>query len=290
MKAAMALFREQRLGEPLALWKATFRTRRNMTRQVFNELDLRNPRRVHSRQVVALYEKQLDEVLRYLTAPPVSHDDLKVLSDSTLSVKSLRANPYQARSVLRTLLQTLDPFRFPWVEARRRPSPAEWKAAIMATAALMTAQRVATTRRNTSKDDQESAVKEYLRTVLELSEEAPRDIHTLRDAPATGSFCGESKVAGRKADIVVSLFDGRLLLIECKVSNSALNSVKRLNNDAGSKAAKWVEQLGASQVVPAAMLSGVFKVRNLMQAQDQHLALFWAHRLEDLGTFINAAR
>lgn len=290
MQTAVALFRNERLGEPLALWKATFRTCRKMARQVFNELSLRKPGRVYSSQVVALYERQLGEVLRYLAAPPISHDDLKVLSDSTLSVRSLRASPYQARSVLRTLIQTIDPFRFPWVEAGRRPSPAEWKAAIMATAALMTAQRVATTRRNTSKDDQEGAVKDYLREVVGLSEEAPRDILTLRDAPATGSFCGESKVAGRKADVVVSLFDGRLLLIECKVSNSALNSVKRLNNDAGSKAAKWVEQLGSAQVVPAAMLSGVFKVRNLMQAQDQHLSLYWAHRLEDLGAFVSATR
>lgn len=57
--------------------------------------------------------------------------------------------------------------------------------------------------------------------------------------------------------------------------DSALNSVKRLNNDAAVKAEYWLEQFGASQVVPAAMLSGVFKVKNLEQVhippQTNHL-------------------
>jgi hypothetical protein len=106
------------------------------------------------------------------------------------------------------------------------------------------------------------------------------------DAPAPGSFCREAQVAGRKADIVVVLYDKRLLLIECKVSNSALNSVKRVNNDAGAKASIWIKSLGEVQVVPAVMLSGVFKPHNLEQAQNQKLSLFWAHRMEDLGEFI----
>jgi hypothetical protein len=81
-----------------------------------------------------------------------------------------------------------------------------------------------------------------------------------------------------------------LLLIECKVSNSALNSVKRVNNDAGAKAAAWIQRLGDAQVVPAALLSGVFKARNLEQAQALRLTLFWAHRLEDLRDFIEASK
>lgn len=289
-KAAIAAFRWARLGEPLALWKAKFRESRREVRAVFRELNLRNPQQVHSRQVAQLYRMQLGDALRYMAAPPISTDDLKVLADSTLSAAALR-NPPQARSVLRTIQQTLDPFRFQWVIANRRPSPGEWKAAIVASASLMTYQRVATIRRNTGKDDQERAVKAYLRDVLNLTEEAPRRIDTMRDSPAPGAFCGESEVGGRKADIVVPLRDGRLLLIECKVSNSALNSVKRLNNDAGAKAGHWIKEFGMSQVVPAAMLTGVFKVRHLTHAQDhQSLALFWAHRLDDLGAFISAAK
>ena len=92
-------------------------------------------------------------------------------------------------------------------------------------------------------------------------------------------FCAECQLGERKADIVIRLHDTRLLAIECKVSNSALNSVKRLNNDAAVKADYWIKQFGISQIVPAAVLSGVFKVINLDQAQQRGLSLFGSHDL-----------
>ena len=78
--------------------------------------------------------------------------------------------------------------------------------------------------------------------------------------------------------------------VECKVSNSSVNSVKRINNDAAIKATTWRTELGKNQVVPVAMLSGVFKVANLLQAQEMGLTLFWAHKLGDMEEFINAAK
>ena len=95
-------------------------------------------------------------------------------------------------------------------------------------------------------------------------------------------------MGSRKADIPVRLFDGRLMPVECKVSNSSTNSVKRINNDAQAKASAWHRELGTNQVVPAAVISGVFKVHNLVQAQDAGLTLFWAHKLEDMKSFIEA--
>ena len=103
----------------------------------------------------------------------------------------------------------------------------------------------------------------------------------LRVSSAANAPLGE-----RKADVVVRLHDTRLLAIECKVSNSATNSIKRLNNDAAVKAEYWLKQFGQAQVVPAAVLSGVFKVLNLEQSQQRGLALFWAHDLPRLGEFI----
>jgi hypothetical protein len=78
--------------------------------------------------------------------------------------------------------------------------------------------------------------------------------------------------------------------IECKVSNSSTNSVKRLNNDAAVKAGIWLDELGSRQIVPVAVLSGVFKVHNLEQAQERNLTLFWAHKLDDMRSFIQATR
>ena len=287
---ALSEFRRERLGEPLVLWKRMFHSSRKLVRTVFDELNFREPIRPHSRRMADLYAKGLGEPLRYLAAPPISHDDLSAITDSTLAVGALRRDPWAARSILRTILQTLDPIRFPWIHKGVSPSASEWRGAINATAALMAVQRVATSRRHKGKNDQERAVKDYLANVVGLTEVAPRTMETTYAAPAPGEFCGESEVAGRKADIVVRLFDARLLLIECKVSNSSLNSVKRVNNDAGAKAAAWIQRLGDAQVIPAAMLSGVFKARNLEQAQALRLTLFWAHRLDDLGSFVLATK
>jgi len=78
--------------------------------------------------------------------------------------------------------------------------------------------------------------------------------------------------------------------LECKVSNSSTNSVKRLNNDAAVKAGIWLSDFGTAQTVPAAMLAGVFKRHNLEQAQNRGLALFWSHDLDQLIDFIEGTR
>lgn len=286
---SIAAFRQKRIGEPAELWRQTYFERRSMVRRAFKELDLRHAKIPHSKLLSKLYAAGLGDVLRYMAAPPVSEDDLKVIADIRLSRLAL-SRPPQARSLLRTLLASLDHIRFPWLALGVTPSQAEWKMAIGSTTALMTSQAVATHRRNTGKKEQEEAVRTYLRDVLNLTEVAPRKINTVHDAPKQGEFCAESEVMGEKADIVVSLFDNRLLLIECKVSNSALNSVKRVVHEASGKAAHWLAQLGKGQVIPAAVLSGVFNPRNLVQAQDKNLVIFWAHRLDDLGDFINATK
>ncbi len=41
-----------------------------------------------------------------------------------------------------------------------------------------------------------------------------------------------------------------------------------------------------NQVVPVAMMSGVFKVANLIQAQEAGLTLFRAHDLDKVRAFI----
>jgi hypothetical protein len=78
--------------------------------------------------------------------------------------------------------------------------------------------------------------------------------------------------------------------IECKVSNSSTNSVKRLNNDAAAKAETWLREFGAVNVVPSAVLAGVFKRHNLKAAQEMGLTLWWAHSLDRMVDFIEATR
>lgn len=117
-----------------------------------------------------------------------------------------------------------------------------------------------------------------------------RRIATLMDAPAPGEFCRESELEGGKADFVLRLWDNRVMAMECKVSNSAINSVKRLNREAAAKAEAWIRDLGAVQIVPAAVLSGVYKLHNLTNAQRRGLTLFWAHDLAALIAWIEQTR
>ena len=186
-------------------------------------------------------------------------------------------------------MELLDRDCFPWIEEDRRPTAVERAAAVSVTSTLLAASRRQTMRRNESRIQQENAVKEKLRA-SDLEEVAPRTIKSIRDAPGAGQFCGESLFGTRKADIVIGLFDGRVMPVECKVSNSSTNSIKRLNNDAQVKAVNWINEFGHLSTVPAAVLSGVYDVRHLVQAQDADLTIFRTHDLDALGTVVAATR
>jgi XamI restriction endonuclease len=142
---------------------------------------------------------------------------------------------------------------------------------------------------NEAKDEQEQRVKDALKAA-KLTEVAPREIPTLHSAPAAGEFCGESLFGTRKADVVIRIWDHRVMALECKVSNSSTNSVKRLNNDAAVKAHVWIDEFGTAQTVPAAMLGGVFKQHNLKQAQERGLTIWWSHDLDQMVQWIEKTR
>jgi hypothetical protein len=114
---------------------------------------------------------------------------------------------------------------------------------LLGTAALLASQRVATDRRSESKTEQENRVEEVL-LGNQFTKVPTRTVNTSAEAPQAGQFCRESTLAGRKADVLVGLWDTRLMPIECKVSNSVTNSIKRLNNDAAVKAVSWRQALG----------------------------------------------
>ena len=153
----------------------------------------------------------------------------------------------------------------------------------------MAVRKLEINRRGIEKKRQEEEVVEALKSA-NLVKVKTRKIGVLSHAPKAGEFCAESLLGKRKADIIVGLHDGRIMAIECKVSNSAINSVKRLNNDAASKAEEWREDFGTAQIVPAAVLSGVYKLHNLENAQRRGLTLFWSHDLPELITWIESTK
>jgi hypothetical protein len=152
----------------------------------------------------------------------------------------------------------------------------------------MAASRVGTARRNESKKKQEQLVATGL-LARNWKMVDPRAFSTSSHLPQAGEFCRESLLGATKADFLLGLRDGRHMPIECKVSNSYVNSVKRLNREAAGKAEYWIKSFGDLNVVPAGVLSGVFKLHNVKAAQDRGLTIFWAHDLEQLFSWAQSA-
>jgi hypothetical protein len=288
-RTAAALFRSERLAITDA-WESHYRQAREKFELLFNELSDLNPGAITDERLACAYGQGLGEALRYLAGPPISDDDLQVIADvDSMAPGVLKKDAQALRKVFGVIERVIDPHRFPWLAAGGNPTDQQREAALLASSVLLAAQRIATERRSEGKETQESLVKAHLRS-CGFDEVPAASIHTIVKGPQAMQFCSECQLGERKADVVVRLHDTRLLAIECKVSNSATNSVKRLNNDAAVKAEYWIKQFGVAQVVPAAALAGVFKVLNLEQAQTRGLSLFWSHDLAKLGAFIQSTR
>jgi len=233
---------------------------------------------------------KLFAVARYFCGPPISYDDLKVIAQIEGMTKAkLIGNSAAVGRIVDVIVTTLDKRRFAWIAESRDADEAEKANAIAATAALMSSQKIQTLRRSQAKKDQEEKVETAL-IAAGLQKVPTRKVQTFADAPAIGCFCREASLGKRKADFILRLWDNRVMAIECKVSNSSTNSVKRLNNDAAAKAVRWIDGFGSEQVVPAAVLSGVYKLHNLTDAQDKRLCIFWEHDLLALTNWIENTR
>lgn len=224
----------------------------------------------------------LVDAARFLTAPPVSAANLKTVIGGSIGIK--KPNPERAATAAGLIRSVLDPVRYPWLEQRRAPTPQERDTAVLWTASIWAIETMRTGRRNRSAKDQEALVRDR----LEASgfKQVPRKPIKLIEELPLKSFASEVNLGPRNCDVPVRLADGRLLAIECKVSSEEANSKKRLNNDVGAKAEAWRSQFGA-QVITAAVLSGVFSLNDLKQAQeDQRIMIFWSHDLEPLIDFV----
>ena len=159
----------------------------------------------------------------------------------------------------------------------------------MWTAGVWAVERLRTIRRTESSKRQEAAVESLLASSGYTLQANVRKIHDFDDLQR-GSFGREALLAGSKCDRPVRLFDGRLLALECKVSNSHLNSVKRLIRETGGKARQWGEEFGR-KVITGAVLAGAFNLIHLVSAQEDHkINIFWEHNLAPLKAFVARAR
>jgi hypothetical protein len=191
--AATEAFRQERLIEPADLYNEAFLACRQAIIDLFRlSANLMRPLEV---AVEITAQPMLLEVLRYLTGPPVSEDDLKVLTGASLAPARLRNSPDMARRVIETMWGAVDPHRFPWVHEAVEPTTEEAEAATLATATLMATRRVMTARANQAKTHQEELVTTRLRT--EGFEEVRTRVDRLLGARIgqLGRFLGSRPVA-----------------------------------------------------------------------------------------------
>jgi len=289
-KLAKDIFRQKRFQEPKERYLKAFEELEQANKKVVALLPqiLADP--VDPELIASLVqEEHLLTALRYLGAPPISADDLKTMIDSTLAYTHIATNPDRAGMIRDVIRHILDPKRFPWIYENRSPTPTEEAAAILASSVAASAQRTQTARRSDERDAVEGAVKTVLISLRFQQIRSPRQgIQTLLggDAPKPGYFMVGCKVGDHNGDIVAGLYDGRILALECKASNSELNSRKRINKEVAVDAASWIRKFGEQNIVSAAAIQGLFKPKYLIEAQETPVVFFWAHRLQDLELFI----
>ncbi len=267
-RQAIADFVRERTAEGAGPYRIEFAKNLEMVQELFRQtrdlLDL-------GTGAALAAHPELVPTARYLSGPPVSADDLNTLAGFRMSSRK-RLDAELGRLAATVVESALDKERFPWMFAVPpcEPSATERELACKWTAGLQMVQAVQTARRSDSARRQQLAVEEVLES-QGFHRVAPRTILLLDDL-ARGEFSRESLVAGAKCDVPVRLRDGRLLLTECKVSNSEINSVKRLN------CAIW----------PAGYSSS--GAGRCIQAEEPYRCTGWRSRHDLLGERLGSAR
>jgi hypothetical protein len=222
------------------------------------------------------------DAARFLGGSPISADDLKTIVKFG-NPEARGAACKQAQ--LAVIAQSMDKARFPWIDEQREPTSEERHAAILTTSVVRAVERTRTYLRVAEGKRQEQEVVSCLASIgfIEL-DPGPPDLNDL----SPGECVHGRHLWGKQCDVLARLGDKRFLAIECKASNSAVNSIKRVN-DIADKATVWRRDRG-EQVVTAAVLSGVHTPTVLEDAQaSKHIWVFWEHNLRPLLDFVTSS-
>lgn len=229
-------------------------------------------------------------VLRRMLAPPQSQDQFKLVCPaySKSSEKGLRpVTPEKAKLVAATIRQWLDTAVVPWVQHNRQPTNLERSSFIDIISTLVSAQVAMTDQRTLASKAQEQAVVEALEQAgWTRLPSAP--VSTLADLPAKQFMHKTLFATGgtqpKEVDIACGLGKTAVLAMECKVSNDATNSIKRMD-EVLNKAQAWKVRWGMS-VETAALLQGVIAPKEMHRLMTFDVRIFWSHRLGDFMDWI----
>ncbi|MBY6203538.1 XamI family restriction endonuclease [Halomonas denitrificans] len=228
-------------------------------------------------------------VFRHLCAPPISQDQFLLLCPtwSKASEKSgVGLQPDVAKAAESVLIRILDKSLCPWVEPGIDPSWSQLKRLQEVVCALMASQSVATERRKALASEQEQLVIEALME-LGWSQIPSKKIESRGDVDAK-KFMHKTRFATKtrpkEVDVACGLGNTKMLALECKVTNDATNSVKRIN-DVLTKATSWREHWG-SFVVTGAFLQGVISEKDVERLVEADVVVFWSHRLQEFRDWV----
>ena len=107
---AISVFREGRLSEPAERYAALFKEYLDRFNHFFSATSELTSL---SGDQFTISDPDSLELLRYLSGPPISEDDLKVVADTRLSKTHLSLNPGARKRVTATILRAIDKGRFP---------------------------------------------------------------------------------------------------------------------------------------------------------------------------------
>jgi hypothetical protein len=227
-------------------------------------------------------DKDLVAMGRFTGGPMISNDDLERIAGRTGLVNK-NIDPELADNAAAIIKELIDPDRFPWVGQSRMPYGDELHAARIATAAIWATQRAQTRGRG-----QARSLETKVMDVLEQSGlNRVKKTSGLPWSLGLGSFCDEGLVSGTKCDVIAHLrAHEKALLIECKVSATAINGSKRLKSIKDAATDWW--RGNGEQVLVVGAISGAFHLADLQAAQRHGLFLVWEHNLEPIGEIVRA--
>ena len=231
-------------------------------------------------------EPRLLHALRFLAGPFISEADLAVIAETRLSARALEL-PRRRRADRRLACSPASTgAASPGCRADGCRAREERDAAALATASLMATEQVRTWRRNAVKSLQEDSVAEALRGAGFREVPTRKAIRTLEDAPGRGEFCREidlRRAQGRRAGGPPGPAPHAHRVQGVELGHQLDQAGAQRRRRQGHHLARRVRP---HQVVPTAVLAGVFKPATLESAQARGLTLFWAHRLDDLIAWI----
>jgi len=231
-------------------------------------------------------------VFRHLLAPPKSQDQFKLLCEhwSKGSEKSGKPQkPDAVREVSNVLTQWMDRAIAPWLAGNREPTNTERELLVERVISFIAPKLTETQKRNRLSAEQESAVVDLL--IEQGWTQLPSATIDTRAAVPSKHFMNKTRFAtatttAQEVDIACGFANSFVAAMECKVTNDATNSVKRIN-DVLKKAAAWKAHWG-SFVETAALLQGVIKAEDVQRLTDEGVMVFWSHDLDKFACWVES--